>query len=502
MSYNLDIGDQGVGDEDEEEENAFWWRQGLIQAPRAVVHWDHVDEDRPSKGIPEKGRKVTWSELFLDLVLVTNISLLGEAYQDGPLTLLQVIVLYRVIYECWWSTTQYAAKFYVDDLVDKYVTGLEMFLLVCAGLRIGDWGFAQASKVVARAAGVYHLVMSLGWYRAIRAHRGSRAHLVGHGLAPSIVFSIGFLASSFLPYPLITLIFMTVLEPVWHLTGYNCFRQPKRERIPIHVEHMVERRGCLRLILFGEVITGVTGTGIAAGSSKHIYAALPAIAAGFIVVLNMKLLAFDVDVVPTKRHTYRIGGFVRPVVYLEASFFFDVCMGVMGSCIKLLLAGFERGRLAHAHELMCFCVAGGVICLTVERLMHDQSHIIGDHWWNSWGRKTSADLMLSRRAAVANASTYKAVAVDEPPLDVDTAQLDQCAKFYRLQKKIFLLQIYGHVVIVFCCFALALFCRSIDHPVEVTLVLGSLAFLTTVAVIINLLDELEIVIGCKPPGEN
>ena len=36
-----------------------------------------------------KGSKVSRSELFMDLVLVTNVALLGEAYQGGDLTLLQ-----------------------------------------------------------------------------------------------------------------------------------------------------------------------------------------------------------------------------------------------------------------------------------------------------------------------------------------------------------------------------------------------------------------------------
>lgn len=87
----------------DEDTNLFWWRRGLIQSPRAVVRWDHTDENRTSRGLAEKGRRVSWSELFLDLVLVTNVALLGDAYNSGDLTVVEASVLYRAIYNCWYE---------------------------------------------------------------------------------------------------------------------------------------------------------------------------------------------------------------------------------------------------------------------------------------------------------------------------------------------------------------------------------------------------------------
>ena len=31
-----------AAEDSEEEEDGFWWRKGLVQAPRAVVKWDHT----------------------------------------------------------------------------------------------------------------------------------------------------------------------------------------------------------------------------------------------------------------------------------------------------------------------------------------------------------------------------------------------------------------------------------------------------------------------------
>ncbi|KAJ8605660.1 hypothetical protein CTAYLR_000171 [Chrysophaeum taylorii] len=465
--------DGGGGSEDcdssSDEENAFWWQRGLIQAPRCVVKWDHVDEDRESKGIAEKGRKVTWSELFLDLILVTNIGKLGEAYQAGDLSLLEAVVLYRIIYACWWSTTQYAGRFFCDNLVDKYAcTGLLMFLLCCAGLRIGGgYEFVATAQTVARAAAAYHAVMSVLYFRVVASLPSTRAHMVRHGVVPGVLEAVGNLVAARVSDPvwmLGALLFVGLFIPAFHGVGYNCFRIPKRDRVPVHVDHLIERRGCLRLILFGEVVTGCTITPARLG----VTAILP-VALAFLIVLNMKLLAFDVDVVPIKRHCYRVGGFFRPWIYLEAAFFFDVAMAVAGSCVRIVLTlmlvtqPHTWKRADDAHTLLCLCVATAIACLTLERLTHNLSHILGtDHWWTYWG-------------------TFR----KQPYLSIRDP--DPSAR------RIFHVQLLTHVAIILLCVTLAAYCNTIDSPYELTLVVAGLAAMTSIAVLVNLADEVAVV---------
>ncbi|KAJ8599698.1 hypothetical protein CTAYLR_004764 [Chrysophaeum taylorii] len=432
-----DDNESASSSEEDEEKNEFWWRRGIVQAPRQIVQWDHVDESRQSKGIAEKGRKVTWSELFLDLVLVTNVGKLGEAYQSGNLSLIEALVLYRLIYECWLRTTEYAGRFFVDDVVDKLANGVLMFLLVVAGLRIGEFKFVESAGLVARAGGVYQLVMGLVWARTLWA--------------------------------------LPTREPTWGAT---------KVRVPVHVAHLVERRGCLRLILFGEVVTGVT-----VGTSRCLGVAIPVVGLAFLILYDFKLLAFDVDVVPLKRHCYRAMSFWRPVIYLEAAWWFDASMGVLGSCVKIVLTLMLSSdsptkwvRAGEAHILLCACFSVGVAALTLERLMHDNSRVLGEHHW----------LNVVSGPTLQGCTNQKARKNNAP---VSYGLIDATDRVHLAERRVFLFQIAFHVFIVLAGILLAVYCHSVHKDYEEDLVLTCLAALATVAVAVNLLDEIHAITG-------
>ncbi|KAJ8602859.1 hypothetical protein CTAYLR_008944 [Chrysophaeum taylorii] len=452
--------------EEEDEENWFWWQRGLVHAPRAVVVWDHTDESRESRGIVEPGRKVTWSELFLDLVLVTNVAKLGEAYQSGALSLMEVALLYRTIHNCWWSTTKYAMRFHTDDLPHKAKTGLCMFFLLFAGLRLGA-PFGPAARQVALAAGLYHAVMAASVWRVVASIPEARRHMTRDALVPSILEAAGCLVASRLEAHVFGL--LTVLaffELFWSaLVHYAWETLPKKERIPVHIHHLVERRGCIRLILMGEVVTGC------AVSTRITPESVASVSLAFLSIFNMKLLAFDVDSVPSRRHAVRIGVFARPLIWLEAAFAFDFCMGIAGSCVRIILSMLTSDitsvRAEEAHVLLCASVAAAVLCLTLEHLMHDQAHVLGTrHCWTTWGRPSHKDHFEEK--------------------DDDDDDLAQA-------RRIFYFQVASEAGIFVSCVALAAYCSSIERDYEVLLVLASIAALTTLAVVVNLLDEVHLI---------
>ncbi|KAJ8604210.1 hypothetical protein CTAYLR_009773 [Chrysophaeum taylorii] len=467
-----DDNESASSSEEDEEKNEFWWRRGIVQAPRQIVQWDHVDESRQSKGIAEKGRKVTWSELFLDLVLVTNVGKLGEAYQSGNLSLIEALVLYRLIYECWLRTTEYAGRFFVDDVVDKLANGVLMFLLVVAGLRIGEFEFVESAGLVARAGGVYQLVMGLVWARTLWALPDARTHMGRHGLAPSVAFGLAYLLVAHVvtaPTPLLVcLVVLNWADPVWHAVGYVYFTLPKKVRVPVHVAHLVERRGCLRLILFGEVVTGVT-----VGTSRCLGVAIPVVGLAFLILYDFKLLAFDVDVVPLKRHCYRAMSFWRPVIYLEAAWWFDASMGRQPN---------QMGPRGEAHILLCACFSVGVAALTLERLMHDNSRVLGEHHW----------LNVVSGPTLQGCTNQKARKNNAP---VSYGLIDATDRVHLAERRVFLFQIAFHVFIVLAGILLAVYCHSVHKDYEEDLVLTCLAALATVAVAVNLLDEIHAITG-------
>lgn len=323
--------------------------------------------------------------------------------------------------------------------------------------------------------------MALVLTRVVVSIPPARKHMVRHGIVPSLMEAIGnLLAATFFRDPtklLMVLAAVVFIDPVWHAIGYNFFRLLKRERVPIHVDHMIERRGCLRLILFGEVVTGCTIT----PKGPLTLAAIAPVALAFLVVLNMKLLAFDVDIVPIKRHCFRTGGYARPLLYLEAAWCFDVSMVIMGSCVKIVLTimladASERSswvRADQAHLLLCLCVAVGFFCLTAERLTHDQSHILGN-------RSLLSVLLPCFRRKTPDAKIYGAIVPGRQQDPVGDGGDSLC---------IFLLQLATHGLIIVLCIALAAYCNHIDEEYEHTLVLACLATMTSAAVVINLIDE-------------
>mmetsp|Transcript_38566 Transcript_38566/g.120753 ORF Transcript_38566/g.120753 Transcript_38566/m.120753 type:complete len:505 (-) Transcript_38566:204-1718(-) len=491
----------------EEEPENFWWQRGLFQPPRAVVKWDHTIEGKPSRGIAEPGRKVSYSELFFDLVLVTNISRLGESYQEGHLPLAAALVCYRVLYECWMASTTYASRYYTDDLLSKGVVGALMFVLVLCGLRLDD-AFPANTRSLGFFAGVFHLVMFIPNARVWRCLPEYRTFALREALVPCLFKGTAFIAASiYAPeeYILVADVGIIVSAIVWSLIHYGCFMLPKANRAPIHVDHYIERRSCYRLIVFGEVITGVT-----VNPADYSFISIGLIALGFLLVFNAKLLAFDVDVVPVSRHVMRVGGVARVMTYIESAVIFDGTMGLMGSCVKIVLgtliesetvADKDYARAESAHLTLCFCVAIGIATLTIERLMHDHGHIFGEEVAEDVDEKTplveetkyGSMVVREHFDAIGSPNVKSTIGdiefVDE--LNADAIEAARNEKDYnrRLAKTIWGVQMACHVMGTAAATALGIVCLRIDEDFEFLLVLAALWGITASMVVIDLLDE-------------
>jgi len=220
------------------EEESFWWRRGIFQKPRAVVRWDHTEEGKVSRGIAEEGRKVTWSELFFDLVFVTLIAKLGEAFQEGHLTLLQVIVMFRVLYDNWLVSTIYSCRFFTDDVPSKLFVGAQMFLLILAGLKLNE-PFAESARNFLFFGGVFQLFTALPYLRVFFHLKEYRAFVVHDGIFPGLVKGACYIAISrgsvewLVPGMLIVLVGM--LSFMFCSYFFTCLRFKKANRVPMHV---------------------------------------------------------------------------------------------------------------------------------------------------------------------------------------------------------------------------------------------------------------------------
>mmetsp|Transcript_18750 Transcript_18750/g.70959 ORF Transcript_18750/g.70959 Transcript_18750/m.70959 type:complete len:488 (-) Transcript_18750:221-1684(-) len=481
------------------EEESFWWRRGIFQKPRAVVRWDHTEEGRMSRSVAEEGRKVTWSELFFDLVFVTLISRLGEAFQEGHMTLLQAVLVFRVLIENWWDVTMYTCRFFTDDVPSKLINGAHMFLLIMAGMKLQE-PFEDSVPTFLYYSGVLHLFIMLPYIRVVFWIKEYRAFTTATGLLPALVKGVFLISLShadprwFVPGMALQIV-STVLH---HYVTFNCscIKFNKASRLPIHLEHMIERRGCLRLIVLGEVVTGVTV------DPKNIDAmAISFILLGYLLVFNMKLLAFDVDVVHIDRHAWRRGG-VYAVTITEADHLFDASIAALGSCVKIVLtvllhadkdregAGEERANgsnyifQSEAHLLLCGAVVVGLVALLLQRLCHVQDFELQDMDANDVVNEPEGVELLDSEASQAG---YGSINEGHQLRRQETYK--EARYNVQLAKAIYYVQMVMHVCTILMVAGLAVYCMSIQAEYEFLLVLVALWVLTSILITVNLLDE-------------
>jgi len=90
------------------------WR--LIQPPRL----------RSEDGL-EEGRRVTWMELFFDLIFVAAVAQVGTHLRDdySPAGLLRFALLFLLIWWAWLGHTSFSTRFDTDDLVQRALTALQ-----------------------------------------------------------------------------------------------------------------------------------------------------------------------------------------------------------------------------------------------------------------------------------------------------------------------------------------------------------------------------------------
>eukprot|EP00968_Pinguiococcus_pyrenoidosus_P022750 scaffold3350_cov268-Pinguiococcus_pyrenoidosus.AAC.17 len=285
---------------------------------------------------------------------------------------------------------------------------------------------------------------------------------------------------------------------------------------------MIERRGCLRLIVLGEVVTGVTV------DPKNIDAmAISFILLGYLLVFNMKLLAFDVDVVHIDRHAWRRGG-VYAVTITEADHLFDASIAALGSCVKIVLtvllhadkdregAGEERANgsnyifqsegklecaLQHpqsltpacsiplslmgtAHLLLCGAVVVGLVALLLQRLCHVQDFELQDMDANDVVNEPEGVELLDSEASQAG---YGSINEGHQLRRQETYK--EARYNVQLAKAIYYVQMVMHVCTILMVAGLAVYCMSIQAEYEFLLVLVALWVLTSILITVNLLDE-------------
>ncbi len=206
-----------------------------------------------STGVPGE-RRVTWLELFFDLVFVAAVAQVGSPFAAdfsfGEFGRFAFFLI--VIWWAWHGYAMYATRFDRDDRVERAATLLQMVAVIFMAANaeqgldsVSSAGFAAAYAVmrfilVAR----YLRAASLGWAREV-AHD----HAKGFGAAALV-----WLASSMAPVPWRYSLWIVALAID---LGTAVVASRHTVAVPPHAAHLPERFGLFTLILLGEAMVAI-----------------------------------------------------------------------------------------------------------------------------------------------------------------------------------------------------------------------------------------------------
>jgi low temperature requirement protein LtrA len=207
-------------------------------------------------------RKVSWLELFYDLVYVATIVQLGNKLSEdvSEIGFLGFALLFVPIWWVWMGTTFYANRFAADDLTHHLLIFAQIFIVSALAIHVFD-GLGETSAGFALAYAAARGILVIMYLRTARyvpeARALARRYATGFAIAALI-----WLVSAFVPPP-----FRFGLWVVGLLVDFWVPLSPESVRLqrllPPSPHHLPERMGLFTTIVFGEsfikVIGGFTG---------------------------------------------------------------------------------------------------------------------------------------------------------------------------------------------------------------------------------------------------
>jgi low temperature requirement protein LtrA len=200
------------------------------------------------------GRKVTWVELFFDLIFVAAVSQVAAPLHDqySLVGLARFTPLFVLIWWAWTGHTLFSTRFDTDDVVQRVLTLAQIFAVAVMAANAKDALDSRSSAGFAAAYAGVRLVLAAQYFRA-RHVREARPltvrYLAGHGAAALL-----WLLSALVPAPSRFWIwgaaFVIDLGTPWIAVRHSA-------RVPPDAAHLPERFGLFTLILLGEAVVAV-----------------------------------------------------------------------------------------------------------------------------------------------------------------------------------------------------------------------------------------------------
>jgi low temperature requirement protein LtrA len=202
----------------------------------------------------EEGRRVTWLELFFDLVFVAAVAQVGTHLRDdySVTGLLRFSMLFVLIWWAWLGHTWFSTRFDTDDLVQRALTWLQMFLVVVMAINATGALDSRDSAGFAAAYSVMRLVLVAQYWRARRIRR-ARALTVRYAASCGVAAALWLVSALVAPPIRFWLWALALVIDV----GTPLFTTRHVVDVPHDGAHLPERYGLFSIILMGESIVAV-----------------------------------------------------------------------------------------------------------------------------------------------------------------------------------------------------------------------------------------------------
>lgn len=208
-------------------------------------------------------RKVTWLELFYDLVYVAALIQLGNLLSENVNIpgVLRFIVLFVPIWWAWTGITFYMNRFVVDDLWHRMLIYIQVVAIFFLGISL-EGAFGNLITQFALAYAAIRFVQVILYMRTWK-HEPSTKPLTQRYVSSYLIGISLWLISAFLPMPYAAVLWMLALVVEIGVAV------SKRTRslvtlLPPDVSHMRERYGIFVIIVLGEsfikLLTNFSGT--------------------------------------------------------------------------------------------------------------------------------------------------------------------------------------------------------------------------------------------------
>ena len=314
-------------------------------------------------------RRVTWLELFFDLIFVAAV-----AQVDTPLSVnyslagvFRFLAFFVLIWWAWVGHTFYSTRFDTNDLVQRLLTLIQMFAVAAMAANAKDAFDSRYSAGFAAAYAAMRLVLVFQYLRARQVAESRQ--LATH-------YAIGFGAAA------VVWIVSAIVDPptrywLWALAltidlGTPFLALDHAEKIPPDSAHLPERFGLFTIILLGESIVAVMH-GMESQDSWSLSAALSAFQ-GMGIAFCFWWWYFDGAAGASERpiHTRRQAMLFHIWNYAHWPLYTGIALVAVG--VKHIVA-LAPGDHLHPMEawILCGSVALAMISLTIIGMTSEES---------------------------------------------------------------------------------------------------------------------------------